>query len=57
MPNEEKPVTFRMSMPEETRNLLKAKAAKEGKTMNEALLELVDEYIEDEKPATSKNQK
>lgn len=44
-------------MPEETRNLLKAKAAKEGKTMNEALLELVDEYIEDEKPATSKNQK
>lgn len=41
-------------MPETVRNLLKAKAAKQGKTMNEALLELVDEYVEDERSQTSR---
>ena len=44
-------------MPETIRNLLKAKAAKEGKTMNDALLELVDEYVEDEKPQTPKKKR
>ena len=51
---EEKQVAFRVLMPESIRNLLKAKAAKEGKTMNEALVELVDEYVEDEKPPKKK---
>lgn len=57
MTEEEKLVTFKMTMPETARNLLKAKAAKEGKTMNDALLELVDEYIEDEKPSTPKKKR
>lgn len=57
MTDEEKQVAFRMLMPESTRNLLKAKAAKEGKTMNDALLELVDDYVEDEKPPTPKKKK
>ena len=57
MTDEEKLVTFRMSMPETIRNLLKAKSAKEGKTMNEALLELVDHYVESEKPPTPKKKR
>jgi hypothetical protein len=57
MTDVEKQVAFRVLMPESTRNLLKAKAAKEGKTMNDALLELVDEYVEDEKPQTPKKKK
>ena len=47
---EERTVIMRVSIPESQRNLFKAKAAKQGKTMNEAALDLIDEYVESEKP-------
>jgi plasmid stability protein len=46
----ERTVIMRINVPEGLRNLFKAKAAKQGKSMNEAALELIDEYVEDEKP-------
>lgn len=54
MTEDEKQVTFKLSMPETLRNLLKAKAAKDGKTMNDALVDLVDDYVASEKPPTPK---
>lgn len=57
MTEDEKQVTFKLSMPETLRNLLKAKAAKDGKTMNDALVDLVDDYVESEKPPTPKKKR
>ncbi len=47
---DERTVVMRVNIPEGLRNLFKAKAAKQGKSMNEAALNLIDEYVEDEKP-------
>ena len=54
MTEKEKLVAVRVLMPETTRNLLKAKAAKNGASMTEVILDFVENYIEDEKPKTSK---
>jgi predicted HicB family RNase H-like nuclease len=47
---EQRIVAMRVNIPEGLRNLLKAKSAKQGKSMNEAMIELIDDYVEDEKP-------
>lgn len=57
MTEKEKLVAVRVLMPETTRNLLKAKAAKNGTSMTEVILDFVENYIEDEKPPTSKKKK
>jgi hypothetical protein len=53
--DKERQVAVRVVMPESTRNLLKAKAAKNGSSMTEVILEFVDGYIEDEKPSKSRD--
>jgi hypothetical protein len=57
MTEKEKLVAVRVLMPETTRNLLKSKAAKNGTSMTEVILDFVENYIEDEKPKTSKKKK
>lgn len=54
MTDKERQVAVRVIMPESTRNLLKAKAAKNGTSMTEVILDFVEDYIEDEKPPTPK---
>lgn len=57
MTEKEKQVAVRVLMPETTRNLLKAKAAKNGASMTEVILDFVEEYIEDEKSPTPKKKR
>lgn len=52
---EERTVSMRINISESLRNLFKAKAAKDGKTMNEAAIDLIDEYVEPEKPKSNKS--
>lgn len=44
---EDKQVSIRVYLTEELRNLLKSKAAREGRTMNEAVVELIENYAAD----------
>ena len=45
--SEEKQVSIRVYLTEELRNLLKSKAAREGRTMNEAVIEQIENYVAD----------
>ena len=44
---EDKQVSIRVYLTEELRNLLKSKAAREGRTMNEAVVEQIENYVAD----------
>ena len=45
--SEDKQVSIRVYLTEELRNLLKSKAAREGRTMNEAVVEQIETYVAD----------
>lgn len=45
--SEDKQVSIRVYLTEELRNLLKSKAAREGRTMNEAVVEQIEDYVAD----------
>jgi len=43
----EKQVSIRVQLPEATRNLLKGKAGLQGKSVNDTVLDLIEEYVSD----------
>ncbi len=45
--SDDKQVSIRIYLSEELRNILKSKAAMEGRTMNEAVVEQIERYVAD----------
>lgn len=54
---EDPDVNLRVMIPKSLRDLLKVKSAREGITMRDAVVKIIDEYVADEKPPTSTKKK
>ncbi|NET65941.1 MAG: hypothetical protein F6K63_16740 [Moorea sp. SIO1G6] len=55
--SEEKQVSYKLFLPESLRAKFKSMCALKGVTMNHILLELIEEWIEENKAASSPKQK
>lgn len=51
---EDPEVNLRVMIPKSLRDLLKVKSAREGITMRDAVVKIIDEYVADEKPPSPK---